>query len=52
MGKALKPGQVADQSGIYKPSKGGAEVAISNGDRMPPTKPGGTWTLKTPTKKS
>lgn len=46
-----KPGTPAKQSGIYTPSKGGAEVAISKGDRLPPTKPGGTWTLKTPTKK-
>ncbi len=51
MTKTLKPGNVTPQSGIYKPSKGGAEVALSQGDRVPPTKPGGTFTLKTPTKK-
>jgi hypothetical protein len=52
MNKALKPGMVTPQSGIYRPSKGGAEVAISKGDRVPPTKPGGTFSLKTPTKKT
>jgi hypothetical protein len=51
MSKTLKPGNVTPQSGIYKPSMGGAEVALSKGDRVPPTKPGGTFTLKTATKK-
>ena len=45
----LKPGQKAPQSGIYRPTKGGAEVAISKGDTVPPTKPGGGFILKTPT---
>jgi len=43
-----KPGQKAGTSGIYSPSKGGAKVAISKGDRLPPTKTGGTWKLTTP----
>jgi hypothetical protein len=47
-----KPGEPAKESGIYKPTKGGSEVAISKGDRLPPTKPGGGWTLKTPTKRT
>ena len=47
----MKPGQKAPVSGIWKPTKGGAEVAISKGDRVPPTKPGGGFVLKTPTKK-
>lgn len=51
MSKGLKPGMVTLKSGIYRPTKGGAEVAISKGDRVPPTKPGGTFILKTPTKK-
>lgn len=51
MSKGLKPGQVTPVSGIYRPTKGGAEVALSQGDRVPPTKVGGTFTLKTPTKK-
>ncbi len=51
MNKSLKPGMVTPQSGIYRPNKGGAEVALSKGDRVPPTTPGGTFTLKTPTKK-
>lgn len=52
MGKVLKPGNVTTQSGIYKPTKGGSEVAISKGDRVPPTKAGGGFVLKTPTKKT
>lgn len=47
-----KPGEPAEQSGIYKPTNGGSEVAISKGDRLPPTKPGGKWVLDQPTKKS
>jgi hypothetical protein len=50
--KGLKPGQVTPVSGIYTPSKGGKQVAISKGDRVPPTKPGGTYKLTTPTKKT
>ena len=49
--KGLKPGNIAPKSGIYTPSKGGAQVAISKGDRLPPTKAGGTFNLTTPTKK-
>jgi hypothetical protein len=52
MNKPLKPGMITPQSGIYSPSKGGFEVAIAKGNRVPPTKPGGTFTLKTPTKKT
>lgn len=51
MTKGLKPGKVTPQSGIYRPSKGGAKVALSKGDRVPPTKKGGTFSLETPTKK-
>lgn len=51
MTKGLKPGKVTPASGIYRPTKGGAEVALSKGDRVPPTKVGGTFVLKTPTKK-
>jgi len=51
MGKALRPGMVTPQSGIYRPSKGGTKVAISKGDRVPPTKTGGTFILETPTTK-
>jgi len=51
MSERLKPGQKAPESGIYRPTKGGAEVAISKGDRLPPTKPGGGFVIKTPTKK-
>lgn len=51
MNKSLKPGMVARQSGIYRPSKGGAKVAISERERLPPTKVGGTFTLEASTKK-
>lgn len=51
MAGGLKPGNIAPKSGIYTPSKGGAQVAISKGDRLPPTKPGGTFKLTIPTKK-
>lgn len=43
-----RPGEKARESGIYKPSKGGSNVAISRGDRLPPTKPGGSWKLAIP----
>ena len=47
----VKPGQKAPESGIYRPTKGGAEVALSKGDRVPPTEVGGGFVLKIPTKK-
>jgi hypothetical protein len=47
----LKPGNKTPESGIYRPTKGGSEIAVSEGDRLPPTKPGGGWKLVTPTKK-
>lgn len=49
--KPVKPGTKAPESGIYRPTKGGAKVAISKDDRVPPTKPGGKFVLETPTKK-
>ncbi len=51
LSKGVKPGTITPQSGIYRSSKGGTEVSTSKGDRVPPTKPGGTFILKTPTKK-
>ncbi len=51
MGKTTyRPGEKAPKSGIYKPTDGGTEVAISQDDRFPPTTPGKGFTLKTPTK--
>lgn len=47
----VKPGQRTPQSGIYQPSNGGTQVAVSQGDRMPPTSKGGTYKLVIPTKK-
>jgi len=52
MTQPLKPGQVTPVSGIYRPTLGGKEVAISQGDRVPPTKPGGKFLLVTPTKQT
>ncbi len=52
MTKGNKPGTKAPTSGIYKPSGGGTEIALSRGNRFPPTKSGGGWVLTNPTKKS
>lgn len=51
MSKNVKPGQKAPDSGIYQPSNGGTQVALSEGDRVPPTVKGGTYKLVTPTQK-
>jgi hypothetical protein len=51
LGEKLKPGMKTPESGIYRPTKGGTKIAVSKDDRLPPTKPGGGWTLVTPTKK-
>jgi len=48
----VKPGEKAPESGIYRPTKGGAEVALSEGNRVPPTVPGGGFVLVTPTKET
>ena len=47
----VKPGQKTPQSGIYRPTKGGSEVALSKGDRVPPTKAGGGFLLRAATKR-
>ena len=47
MAASHKPGAKAPASGIYKPTKGGSEVALSRGNRFPPTKAGGSWVPKT-----
>jgi hypothetical protein len=46
MAKGHTPGSKAPASGIYKPTKGGSDVALSRGNRFPPTKQGGTWVPK------
>ena len=33
-----RTGQKTPESGIYKPSNGGKEIAVSKGDRLPPWK--------------
>lgn len=44
-------GQKAPASGIWKPSNGGTEVALSKGDRFPPSKGEGTgYQLVRPTR--
>ena len=46
-----KPGEVCDASGIYASSIGGTEIALSRGDRFPPTRAGAGWFLVRPTEK-
>jgi len=46
----VKPGQKAPVSGQYKPVKGGPEVTIPKGHRVPPTPNGGGQKLVDPTK--
>lgn len=44
-------GQKTPQSGIYKPTNGGKEIAVSEGDRLPPSKGQATpYKLVRPTK--
>lgn len=44
-------GQKAPQSGIYKPTNGGKEIAVSKGDTLPPAKGEGTgYKLVRPTR--
>jgi hypothetical protein len=52
MGTQVKPGTPTPDSGIWKRSGDGREVAVSKGDRMPPGREGrhDTWTIKTPTR--
>jgi hypothetical protein len=51
MAKKPHTGQKAPQSGIYKPGTGGKEIAVSQGDTLPPSKGEGTdYTLVRPTK--
>lgn len=40
-----RPGQVCPQSGIWV-DRDGTEIALSRGDRFPPTSIGGTWQLR------
>lgn len=46
-----KPGQECPQSGLYEPSLGGTQIALSKGDRFPPTDAGSGWVLVQATKK-
>lgn len=51
MAKKPHTGQNAPQSGIYKPSNGGKEIAVSKGDTLPPAKgEAADYTLVRPTK--
>lgn len=44
-------GTKVPKSGIWKPTKGGKEIAVSKGDTFPPAKGNGTnYTLVRPTK--
>jgi hypothetical protein len=46
----VNPGQKAPASGQYRPVKGGPEVTIPKGHRVPPTPNGGPQKLVDPTK--
>lgn len=47
-----RTGQKTPVSGIYRPTNGGKEIAVSQGDRLPPSKGQGTgYKLVRPTKK-
>ncbi len=44
-------GEKAPESGIWKPTNGGKEIAVSKGDTLPPSKGAGTnYTLVRRTK--
>lgn len=51
MPKNPNTGQKAPKSGIYKPTNGAKEIAVSEGDTLPPAKGAGTdYKLVRPTK--
>ena len=51
MAKNPHTGQKAPQSGIYKPTNGAKEIAVSRGDRLPPADgDGADYKLVRPTK--
>jgi hypothetical protein len=52
MAKKPHTGEKAPQSGIYRPSNGAHEIAVSEGDTLPPAAGEGVdYTLVRPTKK-
>ena len=42
------PGEPADKSGQWRPVKGGDEVTVPKGHRLPPSPGGGDWKLVDP----
>lgn len=49
--KPLRPGTKAPTSGQYQPQRGGAEVTVPKGHRLPPgPRKGTTWVNVDPTK--
>lgn len=51
MAKKPHTGGKAPQSGIWKPTKGGKEIAVSEGDTFPPANGNGTdYKLVRPTR--
>lgn len=49
--KGLNPGTKAPTSGQYRPARGGAEVTVPKGHRLPPGPSKGTsWVNVDPTK--
>jgi hypothetical protein len=52
MSKPPRTGQETPKSGIYRPANGGKEIAVSEGNRLPPCNGKATsWTLVRPTRK-
>lgn len=48
--KRLTPGTKAPSSGQYRPSRGGPEVTVPKGHRLPPGPKGTVWKNVDPTK--
>jgi hypothetical protein len=48
--KRLTPGTKAPSSGQYRPTRGGSEVTVPKGHRLPPGPKGTVWKNVDPTK--
>jgi hypothetical protein len=48
--KRLTPGTKAPSSGQYRPARGGNEVTVPKGHRLPPGPKGTTWKIVDRTK--
>jgi len=43
--ETFRPGETCPASGLYEDAAGERQIALSKGDRFPPTRRGGTWHL-------